>query len=145
MADGSKREFLEIPAFVSEPGLPWEKEPRGPGYLKMDGHGTFKKAVTAMADATNAILQRAGLTLADIDWFIPHQANLRIIKSYAERNHIPLAKFGISINKYGNTSSASIPLCLADLLDGGEVQKGQLCLLLGFGGGFTYGAALLEV
>ena len=144
MADGTKREFLEIPAFVAEPGLPWEKGPRSTDYLKMDGHSTFKKAISAMADATNAVLQKAGLTLDDVDWFVPHQANLRIIKSYAERNGIPLGKFGITTHKYGNTSSASSPLCFADLQAQGKIKKGQLCLLLGFGGGFTYGAALVE-
>jgi 3-oxoacyl-[acyl-carrier-protein] synthase III len=114
------------------------------GYLYMNGREIFRHAVRAVVDSSLVALGRAGLTPADVDLFVPHQANARIIAAAAERLGIPAERCMVTIDRYGNTSSASIPLALADALDEGVLQPGARVLLSGFGGGMTWASAVLR-
>jgi 3-oxoacyl-[acyl-carrier-protein] synthase-3 len=114
------------------------------GYLYMDGKEIFRKAVRAVVESSEQAIAEAGLTVADIDLMVPHQANLRIISAAAQRLGIPEEKAVVVIDRYGNTSSASIPLALVDALDTGRLEKGQHVLLTGFGGGMTWASAVLR-
>jgi len=114
------------------------------GYLYMNGKEIFRHAVRAVVDSSTAALGRAGLRPDDMDLFVPHQANARIITAAADRLGIPAERCVVTIDRYGNTSSASIPLALADALDTGRLQPGGLVLLSGFGGGMTWASAVLR-
>jgi len=114
------------------------------GYLYMNGKEIFRHAVRAVVESSRAALGRAGLTPADIDVFVPHQANARIISAAGERLGIPEDRWIVTIDRYGNTSSASIPLALADALETGRLRPGGLVLLSGFGGGMTWASAVLR-
>ena len=114
------------------------------GYLYMNGKEIFRHAVRAVVESSNAALGRAGLTPADVDVFVPHQANARIITAASERLGIPPERCVVTIDRYGNTSSASIPLALADALDTGRLRPGSIALLSGFGGGMTWASAVLR-
>ncbi|HWI79966.1 MAG TPA: 3-oxoacyl-[acyl-carrier-protein] synthase III C-terminal domain-containing protein, partial [Ramlibacter sp.] len=95
-------------------------------------------------DAARATLKKAERTEADIDWLIPHQANIRIMQSTAKRLKLPVDKLIVTVERHGNTSAASIPLALDDAVRGGKVKKGETLMLEGVGGGFTWGAVLLD-
>lgn len=110
-------------------------------YVYQDGRFVFKHAVTDMIRSSNTVMLRNNLTVDDIDYFVPHQANLRIIEAIAERFKIPSEKVLINIQKYGNTSAASIPLCLSDFES--RFKKGDKFILTAFGAGFTWGALYL--
>src|SRR5690606_29657031 len=112
-------------------------------YLSMDGQVVFKSAVKTMSSHCATILERQGLTIDDIDWFIPHQANLRIIETTANLLKYPMQKVIINVEKYANTSSASIPSALHEAILDGRVKRGQKILLAAFGAGLTSGAALI--
>jgi len=114
------------------------------GHLRMQGKEVFRHAVTNISNAILASLAEAGLTIADIDWFIPHQANQRILDGTARKLGIPPEKVVSTVALHGNTSAASVPLALATAVADGRVQKGQLVLLEAMGGGFTWGASLLR-
>jgi len=109
----------------------------------MAGPDVFKWAVKTMEEASLEALRRAGLTLADVDLVIPHQANIRIIEAAAQRLGISRDKFVVNIDRYGNTSTASIPMALDEAVRGGRVGEGDTLLLVGFGGGVTWGAAVI--
>jgi len=111
-------------------------------FLRMKGNAVFKHAVRMMSDASVEAVKRAGIGLGDIDIFIPHQANIRIIQAVAEALKLPEEKVMINIGKYGNTSSASIPLALEEAWMDGRVKKGSRVLFVGVGGGFTVGSAV---
>ena len=113
-------------------------------YLKMEGPEVFKAAVTAMGDAATLILERNGLTGEDVDLLIPHQANIRIIKATAKRLGMPDEKVYINVQEFGNTSAASIPIALSEAEEKGLVKEGSLILMVAFGGGFTWGSALIR-
>ena len=113
-------------------------------YIKMDGRKVFLFAVGIMQSSIEKILKDANLTIDDIDRIIPHQANLRIIQAVSKQMNIPMEKFKVNLEEYGNTSAASIPITLDEYLDE-DKQKGKYVILVGFGGGFTYGSALLKV
>jgi len=113
--------------------------------IKMNGPETYKRAVTLMPEAATYIMEHAGITADDVDWIIPHQANLRIIQSGAERLGFPLEKIIITVDKHANTSGASGVLALSHALDNGMIKKGQLILYPAFGSGLTWGAALIRV
>ncbi len=113
-------------------------------YLKMAGREVFKAAVLSMADACDQVLQRAGLTGAEVDVLIPHQANIRIIEATAKHAGIPLSKVYVNVDRYGNTSAASIPIAFDECVRSGRVQGGSLVLLVAFGGGFTWASVLLR-
>lgn len=113
-------------------------------YLVQDGKAVFKVAVMGMADVSAEILERNKLTGADVDWLVPHQANLRIIDATAERMGLDKSKVMININKYGNTTAATIPLCLSEWWHAGKVKKGQNLVLASFGAGYTWGAVYVK-
>lgn len=113
-------------------------------YLKMEGGGVFKSAVTMMEMTTQKALEEAGLAKEDVDWIVPHQANLRIIKAFADRYEVPMEKIIINIERYGNTSTASIPIALTEAVADGRIKPGQLVVLNAFGAGVTYGAVVLR-
>jgi len=113
-------------------------------YLFQDGKAVFKVAVVGMADVSAEIVQRNSLTGKDIDWLVPHQANLRIIDATAERLGIEKSKVMININRYGNTTAATIPLCLSEWWRAGKLRKGQTIVLAAFGAGYTWGSVLVR-
>jgi 3-oxoacyl-[acyl-carrier-protein] synthase-3 len=114
------------------------------GYLYMNGKEIFRKAVRVVIDSAQKAITDAGMTADDIDLMVPHQANLRIISAACQRLGIPEEKAVVVIDRYGNTSSASIPLALVDALDAGRLNKGDNVLLTGFGGGMTWASAVLR-
>ena len=114
------------------------------GYMVMDGKEIFRRAVRTVVDSSLAALARAGLGPSDVDLFVPHQANARIIQAAGQRLGIPEDRWVVTIDRYGNTSSASIPLALADALSTGRLRKGHTVLLSGFGGGMTWASAVLR-
>ena len=113
-------------------------------YLKMSGREVFKLAVTNMANAVKEALEAAGLTLADVDWLIPHQANVRIISAVGDRVGIDPEKVFINVQNYGNTSAASIPIAFDELARSGKLTRGQVVVFVAFGGGLTWGANVLR-
>jgi 3-oxoacyl-[acyl-carrier-protein] synthase-3 len=113
-------------------------------YMKMAGREVFKAAVLAMADACDEALRRAGVTADQIDLLVPHQANLRIIEATAKHAGLPMSKVMVNVDRYGNTSSASIPLALEQAVSEGRVGPGSVILLVAFGAGFTWGSAVIR-
>jgi 3-oxoacyl-[acyl-carrier-protein] synthase III len=113
-------------------------------YMKMAGREVFKAAVLAMADACDEALRRAGVTAGGIDLLVPHQANLRIIEATAKHAGLPMSKVMVNVDRYGNTSSASIPLALEQAVSEGRVRPGSVILLVAFGAGFTWGSAVIR-
>jgi 3-oxoacyl-[acyl-carrier-protein] synthase-3 len=138
-ADGSHKDMLCVPGSVHG-GKVW-----GSPFVRMDGGSVFKFAVRVFEDGANEVLQAAGLTIADIDWFIPHQANIRIMEATARKLGLPREKLIATVHHHGNTSAASIPLALDEAVKDGRIVAGQTLLLEGVGGGFTWGAILLRM
>jgi len=116
----------------------------GDPVLKMDGQAVFKLAVGVLEQSARAVLAKAGKTEADIDWLIPHQANIRIMQGTARKLKLPADKLVVTVDQHGNTSAASIPLALDAAVREGKVRKGDTLMLEGVGGGFTWGAVLLD-
>jgi 3-oxoacyl-[acyl-carrier-protein] synthase-3 len=143
-SDGALAELLYIPAGGTRQPVSPQTVEQGGHFIKMDGNGVFKYAVRAMAEAAYKVLDEAKVTLDDIDLLIPHQANVRIIDAVAKRLAIPEEKVVINLDRYGNTSSASIPIAYDEVARNGRLKKGDLVLMVTFGGGFTWGAALLR-
>jgi len=141
-ADGGKKELLWNPVGVSVGFKPGEHN-AGVKVL-MSGNDVFKHAVKALDSVVEETLEANGLDRHDIDWLIPHQANLRIIEATAKRLDMPMERVIVTVDKHGNTSSGSVPLALDEAVRSGKVQRGQLVLLEAFGGGFTWGSALLR-
>ncbi|KGM57533.1 3-oxoacyl-ACP synthase [Lysobacter arseniciresistens ZS79] len=141
-ADGGKKELLWNPVGVSVGFKPGEHN-AGVKVL-MTGNEVFKHAVKALDAVVEEALEANGLGRHDIDWLIPHQANLRIIEATAKRLEMPMERVVVTVDKHGNTSSGSVPLALDAAVRSGKVQRGQLVLLEAFGGGFTWGSALLR-
>ncbi|MBU5346496.1 beta-ketoacyl-ACP synthase III [Paenibacillus lautus] len=112
-------------------------------FIYMNGREVFKFAVRVMGSATEAVLSKAGIDKKDIDLFIPHQANIRIIKSAMERLELPEEKVVINVDKYANTSAASVPLALVEAQESGRLKEGDKVLMVGFGGGLTWGSSVL--
>lgn len=123
---------------------PFWKEEQKAQHLALRGKAVFKFAVNSIEEVTMAVLEKAGLTLDDIDWFVPHQANGRIMTAAAQRLGQPIEKFQISINKSANVSSASIPMALYDLAKTGKIKKGDKIAVMGFGGGLCAAAAIIQ-
>jgi 3-oxoacyl-[acyl-carrier-protein] synthase III len=113
-------------------------------YMKMAGREVFKAAVLAMAEACDQALRRAGITAGQVDLLVPHQANLRIIEATAKHAGIPMSKVMVNVDRYGNTSSASIPLALEQAVAEGRVGAGSVVLLVAFGAGFTWGSTVIR-
>ena len=138
-ADGRHVDILCVPGNVSGGHV------LGDPVLKMDGPAVFKLAVGVLYDVALSVLQKAGRAQTDIDWLIPHQANIRILQSTAKRLKLPLDKLIVTVDEHGNTSAASIPLALDESVRSGKIQRGDTVLLEGVGGGFTWGAVLLDL
>jgi 3-oxoacyl-[acyl-carrier-protein] synthase-3 len=117
---------------------------KGMHYLYQDGKAVFKVAVIGMAEVSAEIMDRNGLTGKDVDWLVPHQANLRIIDACAERIGLDKAKIMVNIERYGNTTAATIPMCLSEWWQSGKLRKGQTIVLASFGAGFTWGSILIK-
>jgi len=117
----------------------------GDPLLKMDGPAVFKLAVGVLETTARVVLEKAGLRDSDIDWLIPHQANIRIMQSTARKLKLPMERVVVTVEQHGNTSAASIPLALDTAVRAGQVQTGQTVLLEGVGGGFTWGSVLLTL
>jgi 3-oxoacyl-[acyl-carrier-protein] synthase-3 len=115
-----------------------------PRYMKMNGAEVFKQAVRMMGDATLQTLKSAGLSVEDVGCFIAHQANVRIIQATAKYINLPMEKVVVNLDRYGNTSSASIPLALRDALDQNKIQEGTVVAMVAFGGGLTWGSAVMK-
>jgi 3-oxoacyl-[acyl-carrier-protein] synthase-3 len=142
--DGSKGELLMVPAGGSKMPASPDTVERGMHFISMAGGEVFKLAVKSMADAAEEAIADAGLVLDDIDLMIPHQANVRIIDGVAKRLRFPSEKVFVNIQRYGNTSAASIPIAICEAEATGRLRKGDKVLLVAFGGGFTWGASVLE-
>ena len=137
-ADGKHRDILCVPGHVSGGSV------LGDPVLKMDGQAVFKLAVGVLEETARASLAKAGLQDGDIDWLIPHQANIRIMQSTARKLKMPSEKVVVTVDQHGNTSAASIPLALDTAVRDGRIQRGQHLLLEGVGGGFTWGSVLVK-
>lgn len=138
-ADGRHVGILCVPGHVSGGAI------LGDPMLKMDGQAVFKLAVGVLEDSARAVLARAGLDSGDVDWLIPHQANIRIMQSTARKLRISMDKVVVTVDQHGNTSAASIPLALDCAVRDGRVHGGDRVLLEGVGGGFTWGSVLLQM
>jgi 3-oxoacyl-[acyl-carrier-protein] synthase III len=137
-ADGKHVDILCVPGTVSGGQV------QGSPLLQMDGQAVFKLAVGVLESAARAALAKAGKTEADIDWLIPHQANIRIMQGTAKKLKLPQDKLVVTVDQHGNTSAASIPLALDAAVRSGKVRPGDTLMLEGVGGGFTWGAVLLN-
>ena len=141
-ADGGKKELLWNPVGVSA-GFRMD-EPNAGVRVLMTGNEVFKHAVKALDSVVEEALQANGMDRHDLDWLVPHQANLRIIEATAKRLDMPMDRVIVTVDRHGNTSSGSVPLALDEAVRSGKIQRGQLVLLEAFGGGFTWGSALLR-
>jgi len=141
-ADGGKKELLWNPVGVSV-GFKPEEQNAGVRVL-MTGNEVFKHAVKALDSVVDEALTANGLDRHQLDWLVPHQANLRIIEATAKRLDMPMERVVVTVDKHGNTSSGSVPLALDQAVRDGRIQRGQLVLVEAFGGGFTWGSALLR-
>ena len=135
-SDGSHRDKLFVDGGPSTTGTV--------GHLRMEGREVFKHAVGMITDVVEATFEAAGITSGDLDWFVPHQANLRIIDASAKKLGIDPAKVVATVSQHGNTSAASVPLALSTAVDDGRIKQGDLVLLEAMGGGFTWGAVLIR-
>jgi 3-oxoacyl-[acyl-carrier-protein] synthase-3 len=138
-ADGSHADILSIPGNLAGGAV------AGSGFLYMDGPAVFKLAVSVLEQVANEVLDHAQMKPSDIDWLIPHQANIRIMKSTARKLHLPEEKMVVTVDQHGNTSAASIPLALDLAVRDGRVKPGHNVLMEGVGGGFTWGAILARM
>ncbi len=142
--DGSGERYLNMLGGGSRHPASHETVDKGYHYIYQDGKNVFKVAVIGMADVSAEIMERNKLTGKDVDWLVPHQANLRIIDATAERMGLDKSKVMINIEKYGNTTAATIPLCLSEWWQRGQLRKGQTIVMASFGAGYTWGAVLMR-
>jgi 3-oxoacyl-[acyl-carrier-protein] synthase III len=144
LSDGNLWELLYIPAGGSRMEVTPGRFSKNLNKMRMYGKEIFKVAVRTLAEFANRALESNGYCIDDVDWFIPHQANFRIIEAVAKRLRCPMEKVVVNVDRYGNTSAATIPTALDQAVRDGRVEKGQLILLDSFGAGLTYGAILLR-
>lgn len=137
-ADGSHHGILSVPGQICG------GQPTGDPFLRMDGQAVFKLAVKVLADVAHEVLAAANMEAGQLDWLIPHQANVRILSATAKKLKVPAEKCIVTVDRHGNTSAASIPLALDESVRAGKIKRGDTVLLEGVGGGFTWGAALLK-
>lgn len=137
-ADGSHHPILCVPGSVAAGAV------TGDPFLRMDGPAVFKLAVKVLGDVAHEVLDAAGSTISQVDWLIPHQANIRIMQSTAKRLGLPNERVVATVDSHGNTSAASVPLALDVAVRDGRIARGQRVLLEGVGGGFTWGAVLFD-
>jgi 3-oxoacyl-[acyl-carrier-protein] synthase-3 len=137
-SDGRFRHILQAKAGIRQGKL------LGDPYLRMDGRAVFRFAVNSLSDMAVSILKANQMDQSDIDWFIPHQANIRIIEAIAKHLTLPMEKVITTVDRHGNTSAASVPLALSEAVADGRIQRNDVVLLEGIGGGFSWGATLLR-
>ncbi len=142
--DGSAWSILNVPAGGTRLPASAETVANRGHYLKMEGQEVYKRAVRAVVGTVEKTLAQAGVTAADVDLFVPHQANIRIIEAAIKRFGFPTAKTVINLDRFGNTSSASIPLAMFEAADQGRIKPGDLVLIAGFGAGMTWASALIR-
>ena len=138
-ADGSYADILSVPGNVCGGRI------TGSPYLQMQGNQVFKLAVRVLDEVARETLKASDMGIADVDWLIPHQANVRILEATARKLGIPRERVVVTVDKHGNTSAASIPLALDEYVRAGKIRTGQRVLMEGVGGGFTWGAALATI
>jgi len=138
-ADGSQAGILCVPGSVNAGAI------AGSAYLHMDGQAVFKLAVSVLEKVAHEALDAAGVSASEVDWLIPHQANIRIMQGTAKKLGLPMEKMVVTVDQHGNTSAASIPLALDQAMRDGRIKPGQTVLMEGVGGGFTWGAALVRM
>lgn len=143
-SDGTLSDLLKVPGGGSALPITAENAASRPNTIHMEGRETFKHAVTRMCQASEQALEMAGLTKADIAMVIPHQANARIITAIADRLGLPEEKTFVNVDKYGNTSAATIPVALDEAHRQGRIKRGDIVLLVAFGGGFTWASSVLR-
>ncbi len=143
-ADGSGGDSLDIPAGGSRLPASEKTVQDKLHYLHMNGKEVFKFSITVMGETVERSLKRANLQLADLDWLVPHQANIRIIQSGSKRLSLPMDNIIVNLNKYGNTSAASVPIALAEAAQQGTFKKGDIIALAGFGAGLTWGSCIIK-
>ena len=145
-ADGSGAEYLYMEALpVEDPFAPERTVDPKARFLKMQGAAVVRFTARAVPLAIDTALQRAGVSAEEIDWVVPHQANLRLLDVIAKRYHLPKEKVYVNMDRFGNTSSASVPICLDEMRRKGLLKAGQTIVCTGFGGGLTYGAFVLKL
>jgi 3-oxoacyl-[acyl-carrier-protein] synthase-3 len=144
LSDGNLWELLYIPAGGSSMEVTPGRFSKNLHKMRMTGKEIFKVAVRTLAEFANRSLESNGFTMADVDWFIPHQANFRIIEAVAKRLNCPMEKVVVNVDRYGNTSAATIPTALDEAVRDGRIKKGDLVMLDSFGAGLTYGAILMR-
>lgn len=137
-ADGSQSGILNVPGQICGGQV------TGDPFLRMDGQAVFKFAVRVLVEIADEVCREAGIATADVDWLIPHQANIRIIEATGKKLGVDRERVIVTVDRHGNTSAASVPLALDEAVRDGRIQRGHKVLLEGVGGGFTWGAALLE-
>ncbi|NHZ38091.1 beta-ketoacyl-ACP synthase III [Massilia rubra] len=138
-ADGRYSDILSVPGTLAGGVI------AGSGFLYMDGPAVFKLAVTVLEQVAKEVLEHAGMTADQVDWLVPHQANIRIMKSTAKKLGLPLDKMVVTVDQHGNTSAASIPLALDIAVRDGRIKAGETVMMEGVGGGFTWGAVLVRM
>lgn len=137
-ADGRQNEILHVKGQISGGQI------LGSPFIKMDGQAVFKFAVRVLGEVAVEVLERAELKQEDLDWFIPHQANIRIMQSAAKRLHLESDRMIVTVDRHGNTSAASVPLAFDTAVRDGRIKRGQTVMVQGVGGGFTWGAVLFR-
>jgi len=142
-ADGAYEELLHVPGGISR-GFDMELESGDPHYMQMKGNEVFKMAVNTLGRIVDETLAANHLKKSDIDWLVPHQANIRIIKATARKLGMSMDNVVVTVDEHGNTSAASVPLALDTAVRDGRIQRGETLLLEAFGGGFTWGSILLK-
>ncbi|MDM8534221.1 beta-ketoacyl-ACP synthase III [Clostridiaceae bacterium HSG29] len=143
-ADGSGSMYLNIPGGGSRNPASHKTIDERLHFMKMEGQGVFKFAVRIMSNATKKVIEKAGIELTDIDYMVPHQANIRIIEAAAKKMKLPMEKVKVNLDRIGNTSAGSIPIALDEALKEGKINKGDNVILVGFGGGLTWGSCLIK-
>lgn len=143
-ADGSGGKFLQMPAGGSRKPASHETVDNNEHYIFMDGSEVFKFAVKIMASASKKVMDKAGISSEEVDLIIPHQANTRIISASAKRLHVPEEKVFVNVDRYGNTSAASVPIALCEARQQGLVKKDDKIVLVGFGAGLTWAAVAMK-
>ena len=145
LSDGWHRDILTVPAGGSEMPATVEVLNKREQYMHMDGKVLFKHAVRSMLDRSQEVLKEHGISFEELDWMVPHQANIRIIRAMEERLSFPREKIVVNLERYGNTSAASIPIALEEAYQSGRIKKGDLVLLTSFGAGLTSAATLVRM
>lgn len=143
-AEGAGGDLLKLPAGGSRMPASAETVAQRLHFTQMDGNEVFKFAVKVMGEAVKQALEMANLSTSDITYLVPHQANIRIIQSAAKRVGMPMDKVIVNVDKYGNTSAASIPIALDEAVKGGKIKKGDTIAMVGFGGGLTWAASIIK-